>query len=1149
MKWLRRGMLGLTALAALAAAAAAALYWVVGTEGGARWIAARVLAPMTPAVTVGRVRGTLLGGVRLEELRLRLPRDELDVAAIDLDLDRSAALAGRLAFDRVTGSQASYRRLPGEASGGNVPPVPLPIRFAHVTLDALTVSVGGETLEIGATEAAARIEGTTLVLEDVRTSALGADATGSATIGWRTAIELTVDASWSGPVGGVAAAGSATIRGTWPRLDVEHTLAQPFAATTTGAIDFSSAPRVELATRWTGLAWPTTTVVTSPTGELTLLGTLDAYRYEGLGSVVVQERVSGFTVTGSGNGPELSLERLELTPRNDGASAGRAIAMGDASLAARTARVTVEAENFDPAWLNTAAPGRLSGTLAIDARLTTELAASFSDANLRGELRGYPLALSGSASFTAPDRWRFDALRLDSDASFVTLAGTLDSAQLSLDATADVADLRLLAPEVEGSLRGSAALSGSWSEPHARGRVVAANLATAGLTAATLEVAGEIGLADAAPLALDAAATDLRRDALVVARATLTASGTTGSHTVTVEADALDARAIARARGTVTRERLWQGTLEALDIDEPVLGPWQLEEPAALAVGAHRITLGTSCVVHSSRARWCSELDVRGAEQDRLVFSGQNFDLATLRPLLPPALSLGGVYQVSASLFDPTGEPRGALAITGGPTRARIAFGDEQAYALSLDDVRAGMTLSDNRLELTAGLHGGTAGSAELTARIANVGDDASPIDGTVRITWPDLSFLTLLSPELERVGGGVEVDLALAGTVEEPTIDGRASWRDGSLSVPEWGFVVTSIDGTATSGDGRALEFNATGTAGDGTLTLTGQTELDPRAGWPTRLTLRGDGVRAVQLPAAEILASPNLDIAVSLPDVTVQGAIHVPRANIELAELPAQAARPSPDAVVHGTAERARVATPLRIRTGIDLTLGDDVRYSGLNLETTVAGQLRLQTEPDRSASATGTLRLSGTYDAYGQKLALERGQLLFSGPLDNPGLDVRAVRVLDSTTVGVELTGTINAPRTRVFSTPAMNEADALSYLLFGRPVTTPAAGTDAGETSALQAAALSLGLQQALPVVQRIGTSLGLDELTVQSTATDAGALMAGKYLSPKVYIRYSYGLFNRIGGLLLRFKVNERLSIETRSGERKSMDLLYTVEKD
>ncbi|HLF13184.1 MAG TPA: translocation/assembly module TamB domain-containing protein, partial [Gammaproteobacteria bacterium] len=164
---------------------------------------------------------------------------------------------------------------------------------------------------------------------------------------------------------------------------------------------------------------------------------------------------------------------------------------------------------------------------------------------------------------------------------------------------------------------------------------------------------------------------------------------------------------------------------------------------------------------------------------------------------------------------------------------------------------------------------------------------------------------------------------------------------------------------------------------------------------------------------------------------------------------------------------------------------------------------------------------------------------------GPLGDPALDVRAVRLIDTTRVGVDLVGTIRAPRTRVFSDPPMSEADALSYLLLGRPVDS----TGAGDTATLQAAAFAMGLQQALPVVQRIGQSLGFDEFTVQTTETDIGALMAGKYLSPKLYIRYSYGLFNRIGGLLLRFRVNERLSIETRSGDQKSMDLLYTVEKD
>ena len=45
------------------------------------------------------------------------------------------------------------------------------------------------------------------------------------------------------------------------------------------------------------------------------------------------------------------------------------------------------------------------------------------------------------------------------------------------------------------------------------------------------------------------------------------------------------------------------------------------------------------------------------------------------------------------------------------------------------------------------------------------------------------------------------------------------------------------------------------------------------------------------------------------------------------------------------------------------------------------------------------------------------------------------------------------------------------------------------------------------------------------------------------------MRYSYGIFNRIGGLLLRLQLTDRISLETRSGEYKAMDLIYTVERE
>ncbi len=766
---------------------------------------------------------------------------------------------------------------------------------------------------------------------------------------------------------------------------------------------------------------------------------------------------------------------------------------------------------------------------------------------LAGELRGYPVTLRGAAAMPEPGRARLEALRLESGANYAVLTGALDRAGLDLRVDAELEQLDVLVPNVGGALTAAVTVDGTWQQPHAQGRVAVRDVAFAGVVIERLAASGEVGLAPETAMALTIEAAGAARGPVRIGELRAVFDGTTAAHTSRVDVAGDDWSATVAATGGL-RDAMWRGTVERVDVEEQVLGPWALESPTAIALGPRFATLANSCLRHVSQARWCTELDLRGAPTDRLVVSGQNFNLATLGPLLPPALQVDGIYQLSGALLDLMGEPRGALAVTGGLTRARIQFGEEQAFATELDRVQAGMTLTDGRLELTAAVRSTSGGRAETTASIADVRDRNSSITGNLHGDVPDLAFLTLVSPQHGEAAGELAVDLAVAGTVAEPTADGRATVANGRVVIPQWGLVVERIEATAASSEGRTLDIEATGHAGDGVLTLAGTTELDPDAGWPTRLTLRGDEVRIVQRTDAEIFATPDLRIDVALPAISVTGSVHVPRASVRVDALPAQAVTPSPDAIVYG-GERPVAARPLQLRTAIELTLGDEVRYAGLNLDTTVGGQLRLATEPNRSANATGTLRLAGTYDAYGQRLELERGQLLFSGPLDDPGLDVRAVRKLEATEVGVELTGTLRAPRTRIVSTPAMSEADALSYLLFGRPASGSDAGMDADETSALQTAALSLGLQQALPVVQRLGDTLGLDELTVQSTTSDAGELMAGKYLSPKVYIRYSYGLFNRIGGLLLRFKVNERLSIETRSGDQKSMDLLYTVEKN
>ena len=739
-----------------------------------------------------------------------------------------------------------------------------------------------------------------------------------------------------------------------------------------------------------------------------------------------------------------------LGPLIDGAAAGTLSAAGTVSFARSVADLTLDLQNVDPRWIHPSVPGRLSGTGTLHTEFAPEFLTRFGAIALTGELRQYPVAIKGAVDVDGNNRWHLDKLALDSGPNRISLDGTLSPDDLDVAVAARVDNLDLVWPGLRGGLEGEASFAGTWEEPRGRGHAVAHDLALGEISLERLTVVGEAGLPKDTRLDLTIDASGLARRQVTIDSIKMSLAGKTSSHRARLEAHAEDWLATVTASGGVA-DLTWRGTLDSFDVDEKVLGNWRLSEPARMEGGRERIGLETACMVHVSGARGCAELALAGKRDDRLVISAQNLNLSTFEPIMPPQLKVDGVYQMSASFADLSGQPHGAAVLTGGTTHVRVVFDQGQPFSTDITEARASATLEAGKLAVDATIASSNGGHTNLQGQIDDVRKSNSPISGGVALQWPDLAFLTLLSPDLGQVAGAMSLDLDIGGTVAEPTLDGRGAWTGGRVAVPAWGLIVDRIEATARSRDGRALAFDATGRAGDGELKLTGTTALEPAQGWPTKLKLTGTGVEAVQRPDAQVYVSPDLDVDVALPDVRVSGAVRVPRAAIKITSLPAEAVAPSPDAVVHGDAAPKR-AQPLRLSSRIDLVLGDDVHYNGLNLDTRVTGGLRLDADVNRSATASGTLALAGSYNAYGQKLQLERGLLLFNGPLDNPGLDVRAARTIETTVntaepirVGVELTGTLKAPRTRVISTPAMSEADALSYLLLGRPLTN-AAGSE-------------------------------------------------------------------------------------------------------
>jgi hypothetical protein len=101
VKWLNRTLAVFLALGTLAVALAAFVLWLLGSEAGTSLVFDRLLARAGSAITVGRTSGSFLGGFVLEDVRLRLSRDELDIDRLALSWNASAALLGSLAFALV----------------------------------------------------------------------------------------------------------------------------------------------------------------------------------------------------------------------------------------------------------------------------------------------------------------------------------------------------------------------------------------------------------------------------------------------------------------------------------------------------------------------------------------------------------------------------------------------------------------------------------------------------------------------------------------------------------------------------------------------------------------------------------------------------------------------------------------------------------------------------------------------------------------------------------------------------------------------------------------------------------------------------------------------------------------------------------------
>jgi autotransporter translocation and assembly factor TamB len=420
-------------------------------------------------------------------------------------------------------------------------------------------------------------------------------------------------------------------------------------------------------------------------------------------------------------------------------------------------------------------------------------------------------------------------------------------------------------------------------------------------------------------------------------------------------------------------------------------------------------------------------------------------------------------------------------------------------------------------------------------------------IEGRLEGRAEDLAFLTALTRQIDSAGGSAHSEINLHGTLNDSQVLGSLAVRDGTLRLPWLGILLEKIQFTGRGDQNGEIAVQGSMESGGGTLSITGTTPLLPSSRRPGRLEVRGDRFEMMDSPLLHAVISPRLDVRLSLDSVDVRGEVDVPVARLEIAQVPQAAIKPSNDVVIVDS--RAQQAHHRPFSGQVRVNLGDTVSFQAFNFDAELAGSLLLQERATRYPTAVGTLRIEeGRYEAYGQDLTIRGGEIRYTGgPLDNPGLSIRATRGAqegaDSIVVGIRIAGTAKDPTINLFSSPAMSETQTLSYLLTGGPISRGGAGGNL-----LNKALTSLGLRGGNLLAATLAHQVGLQEATVSTQNDVRGtALQIGRFLAPNLYVSYAIGVFDPVSTLRLRYVLSNHITLLAETGKSSGADIL--IRKD
>ena len=558
---------------------------------------------------------------------------------------------------------------------------------------------------------------------------------------------------------------------------------------------------------------------------------------------------------------------------------------------------------------------------------------------------------------------------------------------------------------------------------------------------------------------------------------------------------------------------------------------WRLVRPGRLVAIGDDLALDTLVLTRSGAGRLVvgGRLPTTGAVD--LLVRADSLPLEDVGLLAQRRDTLGGTLAFDARI---TGE-RAAPRMTASAALRGARFGDARLERLDAR-IRYAERRLQGELDLLRRDRVVLTARGEMPVDLALVAVEERLPDGaisaTVRADSVELGVLEMLTPELQRATGRLDVDVSVGGTWERPRVDGRFAISNGEAGIPDLGIRLTGIAADVfLHGDSlhiRRFVARSGAVRGD-TAALTGFVRFDRLDEPVLGLRLATRGFTIVNRPRdARLVLTSNLALDGPMSQAFLSGGVTIVEGEVRIPELFTKQVVEldvnDPDfyQVVDTTLFANRSLVPQNSITLLDsldarvtLSIGQDVWLRSEEANIQLGGDLSIRrTDPGRLGGQP-RLALSGALNAnrgtYRLNLGVvqrtfdvDRGEIRFAGGSDlDPALDISAVHTVrqpassprPDVRIRVDIGGTLESPTLRLRSDEGLpiSESDLVSYLVTGAPGFGLASFGDRGGSASTVSSVLLPSAGSVL--ASKIPAGL-VDVLEVQTAGLTASELTGG-----------------------------------------------------